>query len=132
VKKEIIINSTEYDTRVAIMEDGKLVELQVERPDADRMVGDIYKCKIKTVLPGMQAAFVDIGMEKAAYLHSSDIRKDYKGRYDSEDVEEEESPAEIVSKRRREGIEKVLRRGQEILVQVIKEPISTKGPRVST
>ena len=132
MKKEIIINSTEYDTRVAIMEDGKLVELQVERPDADRMVGDIYKCKIKTVLPGMQAAFVDIGMEKAAYLHSSDIRKDYKGRYDSEDVEEEESPAEIVSKRRREGIEKVLRRGQEILVQVIKEPISTKGPRVST
>ncbi len=132
MKKEIIINSTEFETRVAILEDGKLVELQVERPDSDRMVGDIYKGKIKTVLPGMQAAFVDIGMEKAAYLHSSDIRKEFRGRYDSEDVEEEEAPAEIISKGRRAGIETVLKRSQEILVQVIKEPISTKGPRIST
>jgi len=132
VKKEIIINSTEYETRVAILEDGKLVELQVERPDSDRMVGDIYKGKIQTVLPGMQAAFVDIGMERAAYLHSSDIGKADRGRYESESMEEEESPAEIIRKRRREGIEKVLRRNQEVLVQVIKEPISTKGPRLST
>ena len=68
MKKEIVINSTEWETRVAILEDGRLVELQVERPDADRMVGDIYKGVIQTVLPGMQAAFVDIGLEKAAYL----------------------------------------------------------------
>ena len=132
MKKEIIINTTEYETRMAILENDLLVELQVEKAGSDRMVGDIYKGKIKTVLPGMQAAFVDIGMEKAAYLHSSDIGKDYGNRYDSEDIEEEEAPAEIVRKRRRAGIETVLKANQEILVQVIKEPISTKGPRIST
>ena len=132
MKKEILINSTEYETRVAILEDDKLVELQVERSDAERMVGDIYKGVIKTVLPGMQAAFVDIGMPKAAYLHSSDIGTDYGRRFDSEDEDEEEAPAEIIRKRRRAGIETVLKKNQEILVQVIKEPISTKGPRIST
>ncbi len=133
MKKEILVNSTEFETRVAMLEDGRLVELQVERSDTDRMVGDIYKGIIRTVLPGMQAAFVDIGMPKAAYLHSSDIGKDYSHhRYESEDVEEEESPVDIVRKRRRAGIETVLKRGQEILVQVIKEPMSTKGPRVAS
>lgn len=131
MKKEILINSTDYETRVALLEDGKLVELQVERPDSDRMVGDIYKGRIKTVLPGMQAAFVDIGLERAAYLHSSDIGKVYGRRFESEE-EEEEAPADIVRKRRRVGIEKVLKDGQEVLIQVIKEPISTKGPRVAT
>lgn len=132
MKKEILINSTEYETRVAILEDDRLVELRVERPDTERMVGDIYKGIIKTVLPGMQAAFVDIGLPRAAYLHSSDIGKDYSHNYDSEDLEEEEPPADIVRKKRRAGIETVLKRGQEILVQVIKEPISTKGPRIAS
>ncbi|MDZ4722753.1 MAG: Rne/Rng family ribonuclease [candidate division Zixibacteria bacterium] len=132
MKKEILINSTDYETRVAILEDDLLVELQVERPDSERMVGDIYKGKIKTVLPGMQAAFVDIGMEKAAYLHSSDIGKVSKGRYDSDDFDDEEAPAEIIRKTRRAGIETVLKANQEILVQVIKEPISTKGPRIAS
>ena len=128
MKKEILINSTEYETRVAILEDEKLVELQVEKTDVDRMVGDIYKGVIKTVLPGMQAAFVDIGWEKAAYLHSSDIGKDYGDSFD----DEEETPAEIVRKKRRQGIETVLKKNQEVLIQIIKEPISTKGPRVAT
>ena len=92
MKKEIIINSTEYDTRIAMLEDGRLVELLAEQPDAERMVGDIYIGKIQTVLPGMQAAFVDIGMEKADYLHSSDIGKTGRGHFESEDVDEEESP----------------------------------------
>jgi len=132
MKKEILVNSTEYETRVAILEDDTLVELQVERSDTERMVGDIYKGAIKTVLPGMQAAFIDIGMPKAAYLHSSDIGTDYGRRYESDEGEEEEAPAEIIRKRRRQAIESVLKRNQEILVQVIKEPISTKGPRIST
>jgi len=132
MKKEILVNSTDYETRVAILEDNRLVELQVERPDTDRMVGDIYKGVIRTVLPGMQAAFVDIGMPKAAYLHSSDIGKVYDRHYGSEDVEEEESPVDIVRKKRRAGIETVLKKGQEVLVQVIKEPMSTKGPRVAS
>jgi ribonuclease G len=128
LKRVILINSTDYEKRAAMLEDGKLVELQVERPESERMVGDIYKGVINTVLPGMQAAFVDIGMPKAAYLHSSDIGK----VYDSEVVEDEEAPTEIIRKTRRAGIETVLKRNQEILVQVIKEPISTKGPRVAT
>ncbi len=132
MKKEIVINSTDYETRMAILEDGKLVELQVERSGTDRMVGDIYKGRIKTVLPGMQAAFVDIGMEKAAYLHSSDIGKSPSRRIGHTDVEEEEAPAEIIRKARRAGIETVLKADQDILVQVIKEPISTKGPRIAS
>lgn len=132
MKKEIIINSTEYETRVALLEDGHLVELQTERAGTDRMVGDIYKGKINSVLPGMQAAFVDIGMERAAYLHSSDIGKVFHDAYESEDIEEEEAPAEIIRKTRRAGIETVLKKNQEILVQVIKEPISTKGPRIAS
>jgi len=131
MKKEILINTTEYETRVAILEDDKLVELQVERSDTDRMVGNIYKGIIKTVLPGMQAAFVDIGMPKAAYLHSSDIGKQYHHDYDDE-FYEEEAPADIIRKKRRETIEAVLKKDQEVLIQVIKEPISTKGPRVAT
>jgi ribonuclease G len=135
LKKELLVNTSEYETRIAIMENDRLVELMVERPDTERMVGDIYKGKVKTVLPGMQAAFIDIGLPngKAAYLHSSDVGKDYgDSRFDPDDEESEEAPAEIVRKRRRQGIETVLKRNQEVLVQVIKEPISTKGPRVST
>lgn len=132
MKREILINSTDYETRLAILENNRLVELQIERPDDERMVGNIYKGKIKTVLPGMQAAFVDIGLERAAYLHSSDIGKVYRSRYDADDDDSEESPAEIVRKTRRAGIETVLKRGQEILVQVIKEPISSKGPRIAS
>jgi ribonuclease G len=133
VKTEILINSTDYEKRLAMLEDDKLVELQVERPDTERMVGDIYKAKIKTVLPGMQAAFVDIGMEKAAYLHASDVGKDYGGRsYDSEELDDDDAPVQVVRKTRRAGIETVLKKNQDVLVQVIKEPISTKGPRVAT
>ena len=132
MKKEILINSTEYEKRVAIIEDDRLMELQVERPDSDRMVGDIYKGIVRTVLPGMQAAFVDIGLPRAAYLHSSDIGKDYGRDYDSDDLDEEEAPAEIIRKTRRQAIERVLKKNQTILVQVIKEPISTKGPRIAT
>jgi ribonuclease G len=107
------------------------VEILVKSSDERRIVGNIYKGRIKTVLPGMQAAFVDIGMEKAAFLHSSDIgHMSSGGRFDADD--DEEAPAEIVRKTRRAGIETVLKDGQEILVQVIKEPISTKGPRVAS
>jgi ribonuclease G len=132
MKKEILINATEYETRVAILEDDRLVELYVERPQSERLVGNIYKGKIKTVLPGMQAAFIDIGFEKAAFLHASDIGDEGGGdRYESE-LDEEEAPAEIIRKKRRAGIETVLKEGQDILVQVIKESISSKGPRVAT
>ncbi len=132
MKKEILINCSEYETRVAMVEDDRLMELYVERPQWERLVGNIYKGKIKTVLPGMQAAFIDIGMEKAAFLHGSDIGQDSaRQEFDSEFVDEE-PPADIVRKHRRAGIETVLKEKQDVLIQVIKEPISTKGPRVTT
>src|SRR4051795_6529346 len=73
MKREILINATPRETRVAIIEDDQLVELLVDRPDARRMVGDIYFGRVDAVLPGIQAAFVDIGTEKSAFLHASDV-----------------------------------------------------------
>ncbi len=73
MKREILINGGPRETRVAILEDDRLVELMVDRPDRRRMVGDIYLGRVEAVLPGIQAAFVDIGHEKSAFLHASDL-----------------------------------------------------------
>ena len=130
MKREILINATQRETRVAILEDDQLVELLVDRPDARRMVGDIYLGKVEAVQPGLQAAFVDIGTEKSAFLHASDLVFD---EGDDEDTEEEGDD----DGRGRNGrakappVQDVLKRGQQLIVQVSKEPISTKGPRVT-
>ena len=73
MKREILINAAQRETRVAILEDDQLVELMIDRPDNRRMVGDIYLGKVEAVLPGIQAAFVQIGTEKSAFLHASDL-----------------------------------------------------------
>ena len=73
MKTEIFINVASQESRIAILEDDRLVEILVERSDSERMVGDIYHGKVTAVLPGMQAAFVDIGLEKSAFLHVSDL-----------------------------------------------------------
>src|SRR3954465_1029214 len=73
MKREILINANPRETRVAIIEDDQLAELLVDRPEARRMVGDIYFGRVDAVLPGIQAAFVDIGTEKSAFLHASDL-----------------------------------------------------------
>jgi ribonuclease G len=140
VKREILMNSTARETRVAILEDDVLVELMVDRPDAARMVGDVYKGRVEAVLPGIQAAFVDIGTEKAAFLHVSDVALDDDG--DDDDAAEPDEGGDKVGGnggggggggRRREypAIQEVLKKGQDLVVQVSKEPISTKGPRVT-
>jgi ribonuclease G len=89
MKREILINANPRETRVAIIEDDQLVELLVDRPEARRMVGDIYLGKVEAVLPGIQAAFVDIGTEKSAFLHASDLVFDEDG--DDDDAEEEDN-----------------------------------------
>ena len=134
MKRDILINATQRETRVAILEDDQLVELLVDRPEARRMVGDIYKGKVEAVLPGIQAAFVDIGTDKAAFLHASDL--DFDEDQAEEDDEDEGGEGEDGGGGRRArakapAIQDVLKRGQEIIVQVSKEPISTKGPRVT-
>ena len=73
MKREIVISATPQETRVAILEDDTLVELMVDRPDTERIVGDVYLGQVQAVLPGIQAAFIDIGLEKAAFLHASDV-----------------------------------------------------------
>ncbi|HVZ48346.1 MAG TPA: Rne/Rng family ribonuclease [Gemmatimonadaceae bacterium] len=186
MKREILISGTQREIRVAILEDDQLVELQVDRPETRRMVGDIYLGKVEAVLPGIQAAFVDIGTEKSAFLHSSDLVYDEDGDDEDDDEDEEEdagddaAPLEPAADAVAEGsevdggdgspgaapgqdaradgrggngrrgdhrggrrgggrrrraepppIQDVLKRGQSIIVQVSKEPISTKGPRVT-
>ncbi len=128
MKKEIIINSTNEDTRIAILENNKLVEIFVERPDNERMVGDIYKGKIRRVVKGMQAAFIDIGFEQDAFLHFSDMGQEVNQLF--ADVDEEFLEGDKIKTDMDPA--DLLRNGQEIVVQIIKEPISSKGPRVTT
>jgi ribonuclease G len=135
MKREILINGNPRETRVAIIEDDQLVELMVDRPDARRTVGDIYVGKVEAVLPGIQAAFVDIGTEKSAFLHASDLvySEDEPEEPDEETGEDDDSTENGVRRARSKGppIQDVVKKGQEIVVQVSKEPISTKGPRVT-
>jgi len=133
---EIIVNVTDYETRVAVMEEGKLVELITERPENERIAGDIYKGKVTAVLPGIQAAFVDIGLEKAGFLHFSDTMAFRGSKYmffDLDYIDDETLESPTVSRRKRTtSITDFIKKGQEILVQVTKEPMGTKGPRLTT
>jgi len=113
---------------VAILEDDRLVEVLVDRPDTDRIVGNIYYGRVEAVLPGMQAAFVDIGLEKSAFLHASDLVEPEELEFDED---ENGGGNGRRSSRRAPNINEHLTRGQDILVQVTKEPISTKGCRVT-
>ena len=188
MKREILINGSQRETRVAILEDDRLVELLVDRPDHRRTVGDIYLGRVEAVLPGIQAAFVDIGQEKSAFLHASDLLEPDEDEDPVEEAEQEsegstatdpvdptdpadppaveEPQAERKSgwrgrDRRRRGrgnggaaaterplngetkqreisprravpnIQDILKKGQTLPVQVTKEPISTKGCRVT-
>jgi ribonuclease G len=183
LKREILINGSQRETRVAILEDDRLVELLVDRPDHRRTVGDIYLGRVEAVLPGIQAAFVDIGQEKSAFLHASDLLEPDEDEEPEEEVEgegEEELEAavsepgseavgaeegtgerrtnwrgrdrrrrgrgnggagqgnggegrqrEISSRRALPNIQDILKKGQTLPVQVTKEPIGTKGCRVT-
>ena len=101
MKREILINGTPRETRVAIIEDDQLVELLVDRPEARRMVGDIYLGRVEAVLPGIQAAFVDIGTEKSAFLHSSDLVYDEEGEDDDPDEDEDDDADDAPDRGRR-------------------------------
>ena len=166
MKREILINGTPRETRVAILEDDRLAELMIDRPDHRRSVGDIYLGRVEAVLPGIQAAFIDIGFEKSAFLHASDLLEpdEDEEEDDEDDVEHPEDAAAAEAEaateqpggdRRRNGrrgngrgepearqrevpsrgavpnIQDLVKKGETKLVQVTKEPISTKGPRVT-
>jgi len=169
MRKEIIINSTANEIRIAITEDGRLAELFVETPEKERMVGDIYLGSVARVMPGIKAAFIDIGMKQDGFLHFSDIGRslgDYSALIGDEDIDdseedndEDETGASVaaaggtqkelsapthhpqqdhVPERRSRGREKLdhpelhLQKGDDIIVQVTKEPVGKKGVRVTT
>ena len=126
MKKEIFINESMGETRIAIQEDSQLVEVYVEKQDKHRMVGNVYKGKVENVLPGMQAAFVDVGNDLNAFLPFSEIgNNEYI-------IEDSGNKHRRNNNRRHDNIEVDLKKGQEIYVQVIKEPFAGKGPRVTT
>ena len=127
MNKEIFINESMGETRIAIQENNQLVEVYVEKQDNHRMVGNVYKGKVENVLPGMQAAFVDIGYDLNAFLPFSEIGSD-------EYIIEESGRKKGKNNKsfKYDNIEVDLKKGQEIYVQVIKEPFAGKGPRVTT
>lgn len=125
VLTEIIVNVHPLEKRVAVLEDNKLVELFVEKQDRQNIVGNIYKGTVKDVLPGMGAAFIDIGLERTAFLHYSDIVLDFL------DIFEKESPRKHIPKGDSSKITQLLKPGQEIIVQVHKGPIGSKGARLT-
>jgi ribonuclease G len=131
VKQRIIINADSYETRVAILENDELAELFVERAEQRRSVGDVYKARVNAVLPGMQSAFVDLGLAKTGFLHASDLAESLNAL---EDLSDADDTAGDRHKRRRAPVPKIedhLKKGQEVLVQITKESIGTKGPRVT-
>ena len=114
MSEEILINVTPMETRVAVVENGMAQEVYIERTQHKGIVGNIYKGKVVRVLPGMQAAFVDIGLERAAFIHTSDFAV-----LDADGIEQRG----IVS----EQIRDLVREGEELIVQVVKDPLGTKG-----
>jgi ribonuclease G len=134
VGSEILINVTREETRVGLLEGGQVVEFYVERKREASLVGNIYKGKVVKILPGMQSAFVDIGLEKAAFLYVADIKADAEDYAPLFEEEEKESSIELVPRRCRAemSIEEIIQEGQEILVQVSKDPIGSKGARVTS
>lgn len=118
---ELLMNVTPNETRIALVDTGILKELHIEREAKRGIVGNIYKGRVTRVLPGMQSAFVDIGLEKAAFLHASDIVSH------TECVDVNEQKQFVVK-----DIAELVREGQDIIVQVVKDPLGTKGARLTT
>jgi ribonuclease G len=134
--REIVVNATNYETRVAILEDDRLVEIYIERVTNRSVVGNMYKGKVTRALPGMEAAFVDIGLDRDAFLYVNDVYEDYAeyrkllGVDDSVEAEPQyEPPRGILASY---SIADLLGEGRHILVRVTKEPIGSKGPRITT
>ena len=119
MSEEILVNASPTETRVALVENGMLQEVFIERTQRQGYVGNIFKGKVVRVLPGMQAAFVDIGLERAGFIHAADI-----ANLDAEGMEDR-SAATV-------DIRELVREGQTLIVQVEKDPISTKGARLTT
>ena len=148
MKREIIINSSLVETRVAVIEDGTLVEILIDDSHTQNLAGNIYKGRVLKILPGMQASFVDIGLARDAFLYVRDIYEDIDsygdllalGDEEGEVEPSEEEPLSPTAGRQRNrprrnshvSIEELIQEGQEVLVQVAREPLGTKGARITS
>jgi ribonuclease G len=139
--KKLVVNVCEHETRIALLEGGTIAELFIERGNVSDIAGNVYKGKVQRVLPGMQAAFVDIGLNQAAFIYVDDLNFGSYKEIELVDsgLEEENGPAElfqesVFNKQRSHetGINELITEGQQILVQVAKPPIGTKGARVTS
>ncbi|MBU0681583.1 MAG: Rne/Rng family ribonuclease [Proteobacteria bacterium] len=135
---DLLINATSYEVRIALIEHGNLVEFHVERPTEKGLVGNIYLGKVVRVLPGMQAAFVDIGLERTGFLYVDDIHistdsfeKRLKNCGEGAACCDNEPPESLGVRTPGKSIEDLIKEGQDILVQICKEPIGTKGARLT-
>ncbi|OCX70216.1 ribonuclease G [Acidithiobacillus thiooxidans] len=126
MSEELLINVTPQEIRVALVDNGVLQELQVERSGHRGLVGNIYKGVVRRVLPGMQAAFVDVGLDRTAFLHAADIQDDSEELNGETDIETRPGHHEV------RNVCTLLHEGQEVLVQVIKDPVGSKGARLTT
>ena len=124
MNRTIVADINPFEARVALLEDHQLVEIQVERKGKERLVGNIYKGRVENILPGMQAAFIDIGLNKNAFLYAGDILVD---KADLSFGSDDDHGKVDVPK-----IKDILKVGQEIVVQVLKQPGGSKGARVTT
>ena len=132
MKREIIINVEKLETRVAVLENGRLEEFMVEHPEEERLVGSVFKGRVQNLQNDLQAAFIDIGLEKNAFLHYWDMTPDADALLDDDDDKEKKQKGGRKSNRLTDAeIAKRFPPGSEIIVQVTKGPISTKGPRVT-
>src|SRR5216684_4573137 len=128
MSREIVINAAKHESRIAVLDEGQVVELWVERTRHRTIVGNIYKGRVTKVLPGMQSAFVDVGLERDAFLYVSDVLEEFEEYDDSgEDITLDEVPQKPEA-----SISDLLREGQEIVVQVSKDTIAGKGARITS
>src|SRR3954449_5983896 len=131
MSREIVINAAKHESRIAVLDDGQVVELWVERTRHRTIVGNIYKGRVTKVLPGMQSAFVDLGLERDAFLYVSDVVEDLE-EFDNADSTDDLTLDDVPQQRAEASISDLLREGQEIVVQVSKDTIAGKGARITS
>ena len=141
MSNELFINARAHETRVALVENGVVVELHIERKTGRELMGSIYRGRVARVLPGMQAAFVNIALERTAFLYVSDVHNEFmdlEGMTGNHKAAENSDPMAPDARNADEAlhspfqIEDLLREGQDLMVQVAKEPIGSKGARVTS
>ena len=130
MSREIYINVEQHEKRVVVLDNKRIEEFYIERADTVNLVGNIYKGRVESVLPGIEAAFVDIGLEKNGFLYVTDVEKDVSD-FDHLLDEEGGERHQKIEEEKKQSIAAMLKKGDEVLVQVVKEPISTKGARLT-